>query len=429
MSVAPELLAAWRAELEAGGCLTDARATGFDLLARPNSRVVVTGQQPGLFLGPLYTLYKAQSAVREAARRFESDRVPHVPVFWIAGEDHDWDESARLRFPPRGAEHKRELWVQGEGGGRALESIHVEPAEVDRLREQCVALAGGGPGAAEVQRLMDLLEPTDWLCERFFERQLIVLLGALFEGVALLPLPARLARPHAQRILQRELEEPSDPPALFQIGVDGRRTRPAGTPSGELSPDYRLRPVVQDHVLPVAAQIVGPGEAAYLAELDALYAKHGVAVPDRVPRRSAVLVQPKDRKLLDELGLDLAQALRSDAEPPAGEGLPPAVTQALEGVQSGLSEGIEKLRAAMDTHAAADPKAAARFEASVQGAIKKLSGRLERAADQRADNLQERWDAMRARLLPGGKPQERVYGLWSFLAALGPEALTAGDPA
>jgi len=427
MSVAPELLTAWRAELEAGPLVGAHQRHALDALADPATRVVVTGQQPGLFLGPLYTLYKAQGAVEEARARTESTGTKHVPVFWIASEDHDWDESARLRFPPRGSDTKRELWVGGAGGGRALESIRIEAPEVDRLRAACIEMAGGGPGASEVERLMGLLEPTEWLCERFFGRQMTVLLSALFAGSGLLPLEARLVRPHAAELLRREAGSPSTPPKLFGISPDGRRTRVTADSSNELSPDVHLRPVVQDYVLPVAAQVVGPGEAAYLAELDDLYAKHGVAIPDRVPRRRAVLVQPKDRKLLGELGIALAEALRADAAAPDGDGLPPAITQALAGLESGLEDGMQALQDAMAQHAAADPKAAARFESSVEGAIKKLRGRLERAADQRAGNLQERWDAMRARLRPGGKPQERVFGLWSFVAAYGPEVFGGAD--
>ncbi len=427
MSVPAQLLTDWRAELEAGGCLRETQGAALSLLAKPDTRVVVTGQQPGLFLGPLYTYYKALSAIGHAAKLQKQTGVAHVPVFWIASEDHDWDESARLRFPPRGGDTKRELWVQGEGAGRALESIRVQPDEIHRLRAACIAMAGGGPGAAEVERLMGLLEPTEWLCERFFGRQMSVLLSGLFDGTGLLPLEARLARPYAQEIFGREVDAPSTPSKLFGIDGDGRRTRVSGPTEGELSPDVHLRPVVQDFVLPVAAQIVGPGEAAYLAELADLYAKHGVTVPERMPRRSAVLVQPKDRKLLDELGIDLADTLREDAAAPSGAGLPPALTQALEGMESRLAIGLEALRDAMEQDQAADPKAAARFEGSVQGALKKLSGRLERSADQRAGNLLARWDALRERLLPGGKPQERTFGLWSYLAAYGSAALGMAD--
>src|SRR5947209_16412702 len=66
---------------------------GRDRLAAGEVLAVTTGQQPGLFTGPLYTIYKALSAI-ELARRIEAvRRVPVVPVFWVAGDDHDFAEA------------------------------------------------------------------------------------------------------------------------------------------------------------------------------------------------------------------------------------------------------------------------------------------------------------------------------------------------
>ena len=63
-------------------------------LADPRTVAIVTGQQAGLFGGPLYTLYKAMTAVKLSARVAEEHRVPAVAVFWVESEDHDWDEIA-----------------------------------------------------------------------------------------------------------------------------------------------------------------------------------------------------------------------------------------------------------------------------------------------------------------------------------------------
>jgi uncharacterized protein YllA (UPF0747 family) len=61
-------------------------------LARPGTVAVVTGQQAGLFGGPLYTLLKAVTAV-QLARWVEAElRTPAVPIFWVESEDHDWAE-------------------------------------------------------------------------------------------------------------------------------------------------------------------------------------------------------------------------------------------------------------------------------------------------------------------------------------------------
>src|SRR2546425_2199616 len=66
---------------------------GRDRLAAGEVLAVTTGQQPGLFTGPLYTIYKGLSAVA-LARRLERDwKIPIVPVFWVAGDDHDFAEA------------------------------------------------------------------------------------------------------------------------------------------------------------------------------------------------------------------------------------------------------------------------------------------------------------------------------------------------
>src|SRR5881396_3463875 len=66
---------------------------GRDRLAAGEVLAITTGQQPGLFTGPLYTVYKALSAIA-VARRLEQERgVPVVPVFWVAGDDHDFTEA------------------------------------------------------------------------------------------------------------------------------------------------------------------------------------------------------------------------------------------------------------------------------------------------------------------------------------------------
>ena len=61
-------------------------------LADPATRVIITGQQAGLFGGPLFTLLKALTAMKLAAQVSREHGVPVVPVFWIDAEDHDWPE-------------------------------------------------------------------------------------------------------------------------------------------------------------------------------------------------------------------------------------------------------------------------------------------------------------------------------------------------
>src|SRR6266545_8219750 len=84
--VAPEVLAA------------TLPGPGRDKLGRGAVVAVTTGQQPGLFTGPLYTIYKALSAIALAARLERERGTPVVPVFWVAGDDHDFAEANHAWF-------------------------------------------------------------------------------------------------------------------------------------------------------------------------------------------------------------------------------------------------------------------------------------------------------------------------------------------
>jgi uncharacterized protein YllA (UPF0747 family) len=66
-------------------------SASLELLGRPATVVVATGQQVGLFSGPAYTIYKALTAAK-LARQLAERGIPAVPVFWLATEDHDFAE-------------------------------------------------------------------------------------------------------------------------------------------------------------------------------------------------------------------------------------------------------------------------------------------------------------------------------------------------
>ena len=110
---------------------------GRDRLAAGPVLLVTTGQQPGLFTGPLYTVYKALSAIA-LARRLERDRrVPVVPLFWVAGDDHDFAEANHTWF----------LNADGEPTEIVLRTRAPEAPLVPLAREPC----GPEVGAALAQ--------------------------------------------------------------------------------------------------------------------------------------------------------------------------------------------------------------------------------------------------------------------------------------
>ncbi|MEO0603513.1 MAG: bacillithiol biosynthesis BshC, partial [Myxococcota bacterium] len=102
------------AVLEAVETRADAQRRALDRLASAGTTCVVTGQQAGLFGGPLYTLYKAAGAIVDARALEAETGVPCVPVFWLQSEDHDFDEIATC--PVVGADHERHVLSVPHGG-------------------------------------------------------------------------------------------------------------------------------------------------------------------------------------------------------------------------------------------------------------------------------------------------------------------------
>src|SRR5579864_9142284 len=134
-----------RAALVAALRARNGESASLDLLARPGTVAVVTGQQVGLFSGPAYTIYKALTAARLTAQLNEQG-IPAVPIFWLATEDHDFAEvNHAFVF---GADHQPiELSVNGAATGeRPVGGIPIAEPPLDRLRTALATF----PNAEEV---------------------------------------------------------------------------------------------------------------------------------------------------------------------------------------------------------------------------------------------------------------------------------------
>src|SRR5882724_788699 len=131
-----------RAELVSVLRARNGDSASLDLLARPNTVAVVTGQQVGLFSGPAYSIYKALTAAR-LAEQLNSRGIPAVPVFWLATEDHDFAEVNHTYV--FGPDHRPvKLSVDGNGGAeRPVGTIAVADPPLDRLRETFAAFPFG----------------------------------------------------------------------------------------------------------------------------------------------------------------------------------------------------------------------------------------------------------------------------------------------
>ncbi|HVG59200.1 MAG TPA: bacillithiol biosynthesis cysteine-adding enzyme BshC [Hyalangium sp.] len=461
-----------------------ARERNLELLARPGTTVVVTGQQVGLFLGPLFTIYKTASAITAARALAEETGRPCVPVFWLQTEDHDLPEIDHCRTPRGTGEALRSaLEIPDAATSRAPVAHRLLGENVTRALSALRTELGSHTAASEHLELLErAYRPEATLADAFAE-----VLSALFadEGLVFLdPRDARLAR-LAAPIHRRAIEEASSIAsrlaergnALTQAGFSEQVHIRPGSPLSFFSPDgieggrYRmdpaapgtwslvghpegasvttaellswldreplrfttsalLRPLLQDTWLPTAAYVGGPGEIAYFAQLAPLYEHMGLPMPLIVPRARFRVLDDRARGLLDKLGLspDDVSAPRDEllarlAARSAGEGFePPEAVEAR--LMGALAPELARLGERMATLDPSFAHAIERTEESVRGALSRLVAKYGRAVAQRDQVTVERVDRLRAYLVPEGAPQERIYGLPYYACRFGGRAFT-----
>lgn len=449
-----------------------ARRASLDLLDAPNLSVVVTGQQVGLFAGPLYCLWKAATAIAWAGRLQRECGTPVLPIFWLQTEDHDLAEIAAATVTDaHGGVHTTRLEPATERAEHARVAIAHRRLgdEVEEAIARVAALLHEHPFAGDaVAELKRHYRPGASWSDAFAG-----LFGTAFAETPLLTLQprtpelARLAAPvHAWALEQhervavalsergRELVEAgfgeqvphrSDCAlSFFHVGgAEGprfrlRRTdegwaladgtdRPVGAEvaralEGEplrFSTSALLRPLVQDTLLPTAAYVGGPGEVAYWAQLPPLYELAELPMPMVIPRASGVFVDAATRSDLSALGVAardascdaraLLERLGPSADTSEFEGLAARVRALVEATLTPARARARKLPGNLD----------AAFDRTVDNAARgaeKLEQRLCDAALWSDPERAERARRVTARLRPGGTPQDRSL-CWPDLAA------------
>ncbi len=444
----------------------------IEMLARPGSVAIVTGQQAGLFTGPLYTIHKALTVIKLAAC-LRDQGVEAVPVFWIASEDHDYEEVNHLRIVDQDGHLKTIRYDACD---------HPQDAPVGRIN-----LCDGID--ATIKELIDQLPPSEFvpaieqdlresyadgagfaeafarLMARLFRDYGVVLLDPLDEELKQVAAPlyaealensAEIAAALVER--SRELEAAGyhaqvhvseDMVPLF-IMDDGRRV--AMHQQGErfyvkgsdrsfdkqelvelarrcpncFSPNVSLRPVVQDYLLPTAAYIGGPAEVAYFAQLGAVYKVLGRQDPCVLPRTSLSIIEGRHHKTMKKYGLKLSDFF---------EGLHPVVAKVVE--QSMDREAAaafaeterlfdEQLNRLSEALRKTDPTLGAsieRAQAKILYQIKHLRTRFIHTSARREETMYRQLERAYTTLFPEKNLQERELNIFYFLSRYGPSLI------
>jgi bacillithiol biosynthesis cysteine-adding enzyme BshC len=420
----------------------------LELLARPGSFVVATGQQVGLFSGPAYTIYKALTAVK-LARELTGRGIAAVPVFWLATEDHDLAEVNHCWV--FGAEHWS-LRIESPVAGHAQEPVGRIPvggAPVEDLRR----VISEFPFAAEVLARVERAYAPGSAFGEAFASLLKTLLGG--HGLLLLdplqPAIRKLAAPMLRRAAEaapsmvarlldrnRELERAGyhaqvrvDEDSSLLFHLEGGRRLPlrgkqavlrAAGHAEDLSPNALLRPVVQDYLLPTVASVMGPAEVAYMAQAQVLYRELLGWQPVVVSRASFTLADARCGKLMERYNLGLADFFQGEEglrERIARNLVPPALAGSLERTESAAADRLERLRAELTGFDPTLAEAMDRARRKILYQIGKLERKVGREALRRDQRAAQEAVYLYGMLYPQRQPQERVYSILPFLAKHG----------
>lgn len=423
-------------------------------LAKPDAVAVVTGQQVGLFTGPCYTIYKALTAIR-LAERLREQGVPAVPVFWLATEDHDFDEIAHA-WNFTSAQHPVKHAVpKPVSGTPPAGTIPIPSFPLAELRQSLEGFAfadevfeavsaayrdGETMGGAFVSALRRLLPQEELLYIDPMRPEIRALAAPLMRD-AVEAAPALMDRLGARN---SELEaagyhaqvhvEPKT--SLFFLLEKGERValrRDAGSYSGhgaselvsraaELSPNALLRPVIQDFLLPTAALVGGPAELAYLAQTEAIYRELGRPMPVVVPRAGFTLVDARADKLMKRYGLTVPDFLGGPEpvrERISAQLVPPDLRGKLGSVHAAAEAALRELREGVTKFDPTLGKALDRSQAKILHQLSKIEAKTAREALRRDARAASEAAYLNELLFPEKHLQERLYTILPFLARHG----------
>jgi len=427
-----------------------------EALLDPNVQIVVTGQQPGLMGGPLFTFHKVATAIRLCREINAQPGGPRVvPLFWNHSDDHDLDEANRL-FLVNQAQEVQRFRLDVEHTNQALRSIRVGQ-KIERVLAEVDPLLPQSEHREWAMSMMKPRHPDETLAdqqarilfETFGRHGLLVIEPRDLPPEAFEPLLKWWSKSNEIREKVKQtcddladvgVDVTLDPSATMMFDLTGGQRQPLadGETAGraqDLSPGVLLRPLWQDACLPTVAFVVGPGELGYLCAVAALYRFLGVPQPVFVPRASMTLVDPTMQRLLTRFSLDLPDL----DQPP--EKLAEKYLKSDDG--DVLEDALDTLQARLRSDLDAIGQRLGALDSSMLGAldrartksleeIERLQQKVRNARQNREGTGIKQLRRLCNTLRPRSRIQERVLGPLAYLVTYGPALadalIDAADP-
>jgi len=431
----------------------------LELLTAGKAAVVVTGQQIGLFGGPLLTIYKILGAISLARTLERESGVPVVPVFWMQSEDHDFAEISTakiLRHYWEVADFSLPESLTGVGDSVGKIMLDLKATEaianfIDDIHrgEEAISLKNCYQSGRTLTAAFG-----EWIKVLFSRFGLLIFdptSSVAKSEIKELIVSSFLRNSSISRVLSDrvkalqaagfEIQVPLRPQSpLFFYSHEGSRIRLTESKSGDFEAErvvipkndiYQLidqyperftasaliRPIYQDTLFPTVAYLAGPAEIRYWSQITPLYKFFNMRQPFVVPRPSLLLLEPRVRKLMEaerltfeDLKLDQQQLVnrsllgsKSDPELIFSSGLI-KLQEVLRSVEIGATGANLNLQTALE-----------RTEKSIAKNLQLLRHKYEKLLRGKERVLLERFSKLQSALRPNGSTQERELSFISFL--------------
>lgn len=421
-------------------------AGNIDLLLQPNTFTVTTGQQIHIYLGPLYVTYKILSTIAKCqwlAKNFEGYNF--VPVFWMATEDHDFEEISHLKLFS-----KEFFWPQTEGYTGAVGRIN--PASINHLESEIAQVIANDEDAKKLVALFTdayknfptLADATRQVVHTLFGDKGLVVIDADDKELKQQFVPyikqdiftnknLEAATNTTAKLEENYKTQVSARPINFFYLTDNSRKRlvqegniykvldtdieftqaqleaDIDNHPQKFSPNVILRPLYQEVILPNLAYVGGPAEVNYWLQLKDVFVANDVPFPIIELRKSVIIVNEKSTENIRSIGFEPLDFLMPEKElaesyiqsSDADKGL--ELTAYYQAIETKLEE-IKTLALAAD--ASLKPFLEGEFK-KITETFGKLDGKLEKTHKQKFEKQLKLIETIKARFFTPGKLAER----------------------
>lgn len=447
----------------------DAVMNSLALLEQPQTLVITGGQQSGLFTGPLLVVYKAMTTILAAKEAGERLGRPVVPLFWIAGEDHDWDEVNHTYVMSRTQEITKIKIEKSEGVRSSVSQIRVEEESWKQAVEQLDGLLQESEFKPQI---MEFIREASSHAENMTDA-FATLMGSLFGKFGLILLDSadpnlrKLEQPFFTSLIEQNDElEKAYMSAASDIVAGGYELQADVTPGNanlfyihegtrlllhkkdgifsdrkgqisfsreelleilndhpeRFSNNVLTRPLMQDYVLPVLATVLGQGEIAYWAIPKQAFETVGGQMPLIIPRMSFTVIEGTLHKNMDKYQLtfeDIRQGLHDKRQQWLAAQDELELGRRFEETKATFSALYEPLIEQLGTIQAGLLKLGNNNKEKILDQISFLQAKAQDAMEKQNEAALRQWERIELSLMPLGKPQERVYNIMYYLNRYG----------